>query len=432
MPQRPIADYSRQELYDLVWSAPAPKPANALGVTHKALLKRCRALTVPRPSRRYWAKLDAGQTPKKRPLPLMPNVLFKEAAQRHIRKSLPLPMDTEPLFPLATELEKAINKGYLDDYQRARVNEPPFPEALVSKSLAERVARAFHVLVKELEPCEIRFRKSLGSYDSGYFERRRERLYLVITEDILQPDGSRVRSPSWQSQQRYSRASGLLTFSTKPNRYGSDDLKEWSESKALPLERLLSQLVVAIRQHYLDAQERDEREAIEREHQRIESERRHREWEQQETIRLQKEKEGQHAETLAAAATARQATLTKAAHYWSTTCALHQFIDECERRWKEQTQLLTPTQTTWLTWARNIADSCSPFSAGYPDPINDGPFDPSLVPMGGPYPPTRRFNPSKAPAEPSPFPALNPPPHPNTAPPAYAQQENPPPGSQTG
>ena len=432
MPQRPIADYSRQELYDLVWSAPAPKPANALGVTHKALLKRCRALTIPRPSRRYWAKLDAGQTPKKRPLPLMPNVLFKEAAQRHIRKSLPLPMDTEPLLPLATALQKAINKGHLDDYQRARVNEPPFPEALVSKSLADRVARAFHVLVKELEPFEIRFRKSLSSYDSGYFERRRDRLYLEITEDIIQPDGSRVRSPSWQSQQRYSRPSGLLTFSTKPKRYGSEDLKEWSESKALPLEKLLSQLVVAIRQHYLDAQVRLEREAIEREHQRVESERRHREWEQRETIRLRKEKERHHAETLAAAATARQVALIKAAHNWSTTCALHQFLDECERRWKNQTPVLTPTQATWLTWARNIADSSSPFSAGYPDLINDGPFDPSPVPMGGPYPPTRRFNPAEAPALPSPFPALNLPPQPNTEPPAYAQQENPPPGSQTG
>ena len=296
----------------------------------------------------------------------MSNVLFKEAAQRHIRKSLPLPTDTEPLLPLATELQNAINKGHLDDYQRARVNEPPFPAVLVSKSLADRVARAFHVLVKELEPFEVRFRTSLSSYDSGYFERRRrERLYLEITEDILLPDGSRARSPSWQSQQRYSRASGLLTFSTKPNRYGSDDLKEWSESKALPLEKLLSQVVIAIRQHYLDAQERDEREAIEREQQRVESERRHREWEQQETIRLQKEKESQHAKTLAAAATARQAALTKAAQNWSTSCALHQFLDECERRWKNQTQALTPTQATWLTWARNIADSSSPFSAGY-------------------------------------------------------------------
>lgn len=421
MPQRPIADYSRQELYDLVWSAPAPKPADALGITHKALLKRCRALTIPRPSRRYWAKVDAGQTPKKRPLPLMPNDLFKEAAQRRIRKSLPLPMDTEPLFPLATELQKAIKKGRLDDYQRARVNEPSLPEALVSKGLAGRVARAFHVLVKELEPFEIRFRKFSGIHDNGYFERRRDRLYIEITEDILQPDGSRVRSPSWQSQQRYSRASGLLTFSTKPNRYGSDDLKEWSESKALPLEKLLSQAVIAIRQHYLEALERDEREAIEREHRRIEAERRHQEWQQQEIIRLQKEKEILHAKTLAAAATARHAALTKAAHNWSTACALHQFLDECERRWKSQTQALTPTQAAWLTWARNIADSSSPFSAGYPDPINDGPFEASLVPIGGPYPPTRQFNPAEAPAAPSRFPILNPPAHPNTEPPAYAE-----------
>ena len=37
--------------------------------------------------------------------------------------------------------------------------------------------------------------------------------------------------------------------------------------------------------------------------------------------------------------------------------------------------------------------SCkSPFTVGYPDPAIDGAFDPTLIPFGGPYPPTRDFD----------------------------------------
>lgn len=65
------------------------------------------------------------------------------------------------------------------------------------------------------------------------------------------------------------------------------------------------------------------------------------------------------------------------------------FIAECEARWKTQSATLTEAQTAWLTWAKQIAQTLSPFSTGYPDPTIDGAFDPTTIPFGGPYPPPR-------------------------------------------
>ena len=118
---------------------------------------------------------------------------------------------------------------------------------------------------------------------------------------------------------------------------------------------------------------------------------RHREWEKQEAIRLQKQKERKHAEALAAVAAGRKAALLKAAENWRQSQTLLDFLRTCETQWKNQSGTLTPEQTTWLTWANEIAVATSPFSAGYPEATNDGTFDPTSIPPGGPYPVTRRF-----------------------------------------
>jgi len=53
--QNPLT-LTRQQLYDLVWSKP---------VRDVALAKRCRAVRVPIPPRGYWARVAAGQKPRR-------------------------------------------------------------------------------------------------------------------------------------------------------------------------------------------------------------------------------------------------------------------------------------------------------------------------------------------------------------------------------
>lgn len=57
----------REELYDLVWSAPMIHVARRLGRSDRALAKACRKLDVPVPGIGYWNKLAAGKPVASRP-----------------------------------------------------------------------------------------------------------------------------------------------------------------------------------------------------------------------------------------------------------------------------------------------------------------------------------------------------------------------------
>lgn len=60
---------TREELYELVWSAPMVKVAAQFDVSGSYLARVCAALGVPRPERGYWAKLAVGRAPGRPSLP---------------------------------------------------------------------------------------------------------------------------------------------------------------------------------------------------------------------------------------------------------------------------------------------------------------------------------------------------------------------------
>lgn len=61
--------FTRQELYDLVWSEPMAQLAKKFGLSDVGLAKACRRVVVPVPERGYWAKLRAGKQVIRMPLP---------------------------------------------------------------------------------------------------------------------------------------------------------------------------------------------------------------------------------------------------------------------------------------------------------------------------------------------------------------------------
>lgn len=65
MPREPALNLSREDLYELVWSKPMVELAADLGLSDVALAKRCRKLRVPVPGRGYWARVAAGQEPRR-------------------------------------------------------------------------------------------------------------------------------------------------------------------------------------------------------------------------------------------------------------------------------------------------------------------------------------------------------------------------------
>ncbi|WP_441256164.1 hypothetical protein AB7Z32_02885 [Bradyrhizobium sp. 482_C4_N1_1] len=62
------AEFSRQELYDLVWATPMVKLAKEFGLSDIGLRKTCVRYQIPTPPLGYWAKLNFGKPVKKTPL----------------------------------------------------------------------------------------------------------------------------------------------------------------------------------------------------------------------------------------------------------------------------------------------------------------------------------------------------------------------------
>lgn len=60
--------FTRQELYDLVWSTPISKLAEQLEISDRGLAKTCARYHIAVPGRGYWAKIEAGQSATKSPL----------------------------------------------------------------------------------------------------------------------------------------------------------------------------------------------------------------------------------------------------------------------------------------------------------------------------------------------------------------------------
>lgn len=104
-------------------------------------------------------------------------------------------------------------------------------------------------------------------------------------------------------------------------------------------------------------------------------------------MRQNEEQKRKHEEAIKKLLQDRQADLVKAAEWWHLHEATLEFIENCEKRWREkQSELLTSEQADWLKWARQVAATLSPF-----DPTKDGVFDPTVIPFGGPYLAVRNF-----------------------------------------
>ncbi|WP_424813460.1 hypothetical protein [Roseococcus sp. YIM B11640] len=65
-------EFTRQELYDLVWSQPLTKLAPEVGISGVAIAKTCARVDVPVPPRGYWARRSNGKSVIRTALPKRP------------------------------------------------------------------------------------------------------------------------------------------------------------------------------------------------------------------------------------------------------------------------------------------------------------------------------------------------------------------------
>jgi hypothetical protein len=311
-------ELTREEFYEKVWSAPATQVAAELSISDVALAKRCKKLNVPKPSPGYWAKVAAGQKPKKTPLPPAPEPVEYEPLDAPIPARLPLPDVQEDLHLVVVELRVALREAKRDDTnQCVKVEERIFPRVTVSPAQMDRATRAFHVILKMIEARGIPFRKSRSKYDGAYFEKGYDRVNLTIEEETAPREltAQERRRHEW-SWQRPVAPTGKLILKINPERYGNQSEKKWVESEKLSLDQILSQVVQAICRHYIDLQK-----------ERIAAAERNRKAHEEYLIREQEESKRRHAATLEATAHTRSEDLIKAAEWWRLHRVTMDFIN---------------------------------------------------------------------------------------------------------
>jgi len=66
------ASFTREQLYQRVWSEPLAVVARKVGLSSNALTKICNRLLVPCPPRGYWTRKNGGRTAARPPLPEAP------------------------------------------------------------------------------------------------------------------------------------------------------------------------------------------------------------------------------------------------------------------------------------------------------------------------------------------------------------------------
>jgi hypothetical protein len=149
-------NFTRQELFDLVWSEPTRTIAKRLGISDVGLAKACRRADLLLPPRGYWAKLAAGKKVGKPELPPRGPGMSDRIELGRDRSSWgadpvdlstpdpPVPVFSETLDELAARVRRQIGKVRrtrdlenahfkilklleADEQRRAKQRESPYP-----------------------------------------------------------------------------------------------------------------------------------------------------------------------------------------------------------------------------------------------------------------------------------------------------------------
>lgn len=174
--------FTRQELFDLLWSRPIRDIASEFGISDVALAKSCRGKGIPLPGRGYWAKISAGAKVVREPLPprglgVAETIEFhsptcvdreEENALLILEEIPPPPEFPESLEALTARVQKLLGKvAYVRDLKRTH--------AVVAKLLDDDVKRE-----------EKRAASAYPAYDEqAYFSAPFEQRRLKILNSIF-------------------------------------------------------------------------------------------------------------------------------------------------------------------------------------------------------------------------------------------------------
>lgn len=188
--------YERDKLYEEVWAEPVIRVAERYGVSDVALAKTCRRLGVPLPPRGYWARVKAGQAPKR------PALIARRAEEpvrlvsRYVNRP-PRPPELDTVAPVPVDGKIIVGDALIDPH--------PLVER-TRKYLSQAKPARDRLLSWTNKPC-LDINVSVDSLDRALriadaLLKAMETAGLRVEERIVRPKGKRPpRRSIWESQQ---------------------------------------------------------------------------------------------------------------------------------------------------------------------------------------------------------------------------------------
>lgn len=357
---------TREELYKKVWSTPAHKLKEELGISDVMIGKICKKNGIPKPPPGYWARVGAGQRVRPTPLPKLKNGQhediyirrsppdplkpFRAAAKRKAGEveRVPVPERLNRPHPLVAATRSGLKNAQTNLYG---LLEPPWKyeglDVRVSPDQLSRALRIMQALIRALEARGYKVTVENEGQRRGTFAlvdgqpiqfRLSESVQKVKRPPSAKPDPYRF----WERSNDYF-PRGRLKF-VFGDTYSPRTRANWGDmDKALLEDKLHLVIAGMVEQAELDRQayliRAEERRNWEAERQR-----------QEELERRRREELEQ------------RAALEAAAGQWAKGEELRAFLRACEAAWGPCE--MGSHQRRWLDWAYQHADRLDPLKNG--------------------------------------------------------------------
>ena len=369
--------FSRQEIYDLVWSTPMRTLAAEFGLSDVGLTKLCRRHRVPTPPRGYWARKQAGQEPPRAKLAVLDKP-FLEKVVIQVREPRPettggeaeptleivVTRDPASFHPLVEKTAGSLRAAKPGADGRARPRAQSALPIAVAPSSVERVLAIASALVVALESrghiVEVTKDEKAQKFMVSVFG---EKLDVVLEEDLdrevieLTERQKREKEKSpWlyrHPEYRYF-PNGRLVF--RIDREWSEGIrKRYADGARQRLEDLLGSAILALEALATKLQE-DRRK-------REEEERRRREWEIERVGKLD----------LIAKEEEKLKKLDRQVDGWHRSQQIRAFLEAVRTEWIAVHGGIPygSDVASWVEWASQQADRLDPLKTSPPSILDE-------------------------------------------------------------
>lgn len=370
MPEE-FRQFTRQELYDLVWSQPMTKVALEFGMSNVGAKKICRKHGIPVPGRGYWRKLERGKKGVKIPLPRQSDertitiavrgaakehpmeepevVAFQKAFEAKDENRIHVAERLDRPHPLTALTKKRLLDRKPDDYGMLKCGQPEVFSFRIGPQSVDRAMRILDAFLKALEKRGFKLVFGTNEHKRTHVLVNGEPLMFSIDEPTerhthritREEKARRAKGQLWYIPNYDYVPTGNLTLKIATP-YSSGIRGAFGDNARKKVEDLLNDAILSMVQS-ADWEKR-ERQRLEEKQRRLD----------QENARRTEIRRQQHDET------ARLKKLHEDAQAWHSAEALRQYIAATDKHACEIGRAASPEHLAWLRWATAQADRLDP------------------------------------------------------------------------